>query len=321
MASIKSTRGGLPQWGKIAADLLRVQHSEDWREAGFSSFSLYLGQEAKKLNRGKSALWRMISAGEFYTKLLKKLDPQGDRLPSLTDPELSASPESLELLEKIGRVAPSEIMEPLEVRTLDGTISRRELRDIWESYRPLLEGRTKRGRGVPVPQINRKSPRINLSLAEAHVLTQLLRLGSIWLSSGSMDLYRAVHIAGNLRLRNWYSKTCDIVILAAKDSDSRLELHGVEVSNILFCHLFLHRFSEHPPLTDYQWLALTKRISPNEISRIPSEIGIIEVASSGVRVVRRAKKLDVHNNQEFLRSLLKEVARTRRTAIEDESEI
>lgn len=320
MASNKTSRGALPHWGQIAADLLRVEHSREWRRAGFPSFSLYLEQEAKRLNRRKSVLWRILSAGEFYTRLLKKVDPQGNILPGLTDPGLSASPESLELLEKIGRVAPAEVMENFEVRTINGTISRRELRDVWESYRPVLEGRTKRGRGVLTPQINRNSPGIKISLSEAYVLTQVLRSGPTWLSNGSMDLYRAVHISGNLGLRNWYSKTSDIVLLAAASSNSRLELHGVQVGNPYFIGAFLHRFAERPSLTDYQWLALTRQISPRELAEIPDEIGIVEMASGRVHLVRRARKLHVQDNQDFLRTLLKEVARTRRTAIEDENE-
>ncbi len=298
---------------------MQVERNEDWRYAGFSSFSVYLGEQAKTLNRRKSVLWRLVSAGLFYTKLLKKMDPEGNILPGLTDPRLAASPESLELLEKIGRVAPTEIMMNYEIRTVDGTISRRELRDVWESYRPVLGGRTKRGRGVLPPKIDHDSPEVQASLEESYVLTQILRSGSNWLSYPTMDIYRAVHISGSQSLRTWYPATSDLVLLVAENATSYLQLHGVEVGRLDYAKGFIKRFLERPPLTDYQWFATTEHLSRNHILWIPDKIGIVEVAFDGVRPVRKAKRLRVQDNQDFLRELLKEVARTRKTVIEDEN--
>ena len=305
-------------WGQVAEELLHIEKTEEWKKMGIPSFSTFMEETAKRSNRTKSTLWRLRSAGNFYKDLRQQLDPEGKSLPSLTDPALKASPESLEILAKITRVAPSEVLEKLQLRTIHGTISRRELRDIWESYRPVLGGMTKRGRGRQEPRYSHSDSNMQAALIEANVMARVVQNAPKWLRSPNLHLYRAVHISGGARnLQSLHPAVPDLILLTADKESSRLEIHGIEVGYVPEKNRFLQKFDPAQTNSDHVWFATGKHLSVQEIERIPEIIGILYVGTNGIETVREAGLLYPRNHEEFLRAILKEVARSRRTAVEE----
>ncbi len=303
-------------WGQVAEELLHVEKTEEWRKMGIPSFSTFIEETAKRSNRTKSTLWRLRSAGNFYRQLRQQLDPEGKSLPSLTDPALKASPESLEILAKITRVAPNEVLERLQLSTIHGTISRRELRDIWESYRPVLGGMTKRGRGRQEPRYSHRDSNMRAALIEANVMARVVQNAPKWLRSPNLHLYRAVHISGGARnLQSLHPAVPDLILLTADKESSRLSIHGIEVGCAPEKNRFVQKFDPAQANSDYVWFATGKHLSAQEIARIPRMIGILYAGRNGIETMREASLMYPTNHEEFLRAILKEVARSRRTVV------
>jgi hypothetical protein len=202
------------RWGVSASALHRVEDSGEWRKMGFASFPLYLESVARESKRQPSSLWRERSSGRLYNELRKKLDPSGKHFPGLSAPGVKASPEPLEIVCKIARVAPIKLVEDLERRAMEGEVTRRELRDIWETYRPVLGRRTARGRGQETPRFDPKDWKMKRALTEANSLASIVQSGPAWLGvDGKAFLYRLVHISGNNALCHLYPSTPDVVVL------------------------------------------------------------------------------------------------------------
>lgn len=304
-------------WGQMALDLIRVEQNAEWK-ARHSSLSAYIEHEAAARQTTKSTLWRLRSAGLYYLDILRRLDPAGDRLPALDDPRLDASPESLELAAKISRVAPEHLVKSLELGAAEGTITRRELRDLWETYRPVLGGKTKRGRGSQPPRFDSQNHIMRRALGEANTLARVVQSGPEWLGlSKTPHLYRIVHISGSETLRNFHSAAADIVILLAEKEQSTLMLHGVEAGFSPDANPFLQSYDPRQIGVDYLWFATAKKLFPEESAKLPPEIGILHVSPQSIAVARLAERLYAGDMREdLLRALLREVARSRRTVHE-----
>ena len=300
----------LTSWGSLAAELIRVEKMGDWKR--FGSFSGYIANLAEATKKTKSSFWRVLSAGHDYLQLRKKLDPAGKHLPKLDDPAIKASPESLEILRKISRVAPTELVTDLERRTMDGTISRRELRNLWETYRPVLGGKTARGRGMPAPRYDKKNWGMRRKLIEANILAQIVQNGPEWLPFGNatVDVYKVVHISGNDILRGLYPSAPDMVVLYA-DQQTPLTIHGIEAVSDVRNNAVLRHYDEKGTVADCLWFATAEPLGKADVASIPEEIGLLLIKGDSVEVVRSpqpawTRRLD---QEDFLRALLRETAK------------
>jgi len=110
-------------WGEAAAELIRVETSGEWKDTN-PTFSLYISDIARIVDKARPTFWRLLGAGHTYNALRTKFDPAGSYLPSLESVRSKPSPESLELVSKIERVAPSEILASVQRQLLEGRITR-----------------------------------------------------------------------------------------------------------------------------------------------------------------------------------------------------
>ncbi|HTU63924.1 MAG TPA: hypothetical protein VMF89_35910, partial [Polyangiales bacterium] len=115
---------------------MQVDRERLW-EGHASSFTAWVQGMARRADLQESVFWRSLKAGRIYLELTGN-----DQL----DAKDSVSAESLELADKISRHAPKSVTSQVLERTLDGELSRAELRDVWATYRPAAGGVTARGR-------------------------------------------------------------------------------------------------------------------------------------------------------------------------------
>jgi hypothetical protein len=120
----------LPNWGIGALELIRIKESG---EAG--SFSQYIVELAAKRGKQKSTFYRLISTGRYYQQLYQEFGVQGECFPCLGDADVKASPGTLELLQKICRVVDADTAIDLKRKTMQGAVSRTELRPLWLLHR------------------------------------------------------------------------------------------------------------------------------------------------------------------------------------------
>ncbi|RMH19503.1 MAG: hypothetical protein D6698_05625, partial [Gammaproteobacteria bacterium] len=94
----------------------------------------YVKRLADALTVQKSNLWRYRKAA-----LAARIIWSGHSVDSPLDIPEHASPESIELVEKIFRAAPTEVAEDVARRLYDNEITRAELRRIWQDIRHVVD--------------------------------------------------------------------------------------------------------------------------------------------------------------------------------------
>lgn len=296
------------RWGPVASELLHLEESGEWRKT-HESFSFYLSDRAEKANKTKSLFWRLLSAGREYNLLRAKLDPKGRTFPPLEDPRIKASPESLELVNKISRVAPANIVESVQRKAMAGEISRRELRNFWLAYRPVLGGKTARGRDE-APRYDKSNWAMRRALIEANSLALLSKNGPGWLGANAAYVYKVVHISSDVRLRHLYPTAPDAIVLLARDEKSPLEIHGVAAGFLVGENSVLQHYEEDGTSVDFLWFVTPKKLFEQEVAGIPKAIGVLHAGPDTLQVVRPAEAAssDRFEREELLRVLLREAS-------------
>lgn len=302
------------EWGRVAARLLQIEQTGEWKKEA-KSFSAYITSLSTLSKKSRSVFWKLLVAGRTYNSLLTEFNRRAENFPALEDVRHSPSPASLELLEKICRVAPEHVVKDLRKKTLKAEIGRDYLLTIWTSYRPLLAGRTKRGRGATVPKIDTEDESLDIPLFEANALALLKQatpesLGLV----ADPYVYRIISTSSNRHIAPLGKYRPDIIILyAAKQSDP-LTVHGVEVrGSYPLNRQTIDKILDatETPLDSF-WIAAAKE-NVGEIARsLPKRVGVFEI-DDAIHVIRSAGRIrrEPNSPEVFLKSLLLAVVKSR----------
>jgi hypothetical protein len=277
-------------WAVIGLILDRVEREKYWaRDA--RSFSEWLRSFAPKIGMKETSLWRYLGATRYYRKLRKDGSPSLARIPK------DVSAENLELLEKLERVVPEDEFEAMAKRVLAGEVERNELRELWRTYRPILRGRTARGKGVIVPRIDPKDREQLMDQKEAWALTTLMAAGPEWTGIEHPDFYKCVR---EVILPRWpgveprhvydpkegvrYRPVVDMLAVVRKSPDSAVILVGVQVFSDLKTSTALASLA---PYCDRLYVAL---LGKEELSdQVPEFVGILRLLTGSVQVEREPR--------------------------------
>lgn len=279
-------------WGPIASVIDTVYQDKIWR-FDFSNFSEWMSFVSETYSISRSRCWRYKKAGEYYNKLRHK----NESLCHLRDLPSYVSAEALEVLERIERVAPSEVTLKIENRVLNGDISIRELKQTWEAYRPALHGATTRGRGSSrvVAKIDDKA-RFGLES------TLFLSQNNSWTG---VNTPARCHVYPNVK-DHQKKRSYDALALVQKHLDSTVEIHTFELCYQVGNPLFEIPRS-HESYVDYHWLVTSEADASLIKSSTGAECGLLEVIDNGLHIHKTASKID-HDDSEsqpFLKELLK----------------
>lgn len=307
-------RGELRTWGQIGKLLAEVEASEHWK-AEAKSFTEWLRIHSAKVGLTESSLWRYLSSSRYYERIRSTLVRRGIESPTLEELSDQVSPENLELLSKLARVAPDDVLQRVATDVLAGTITRAELRTTWQIYRPALAGQTARGRGVTVSRIRRPNPDQFNSLLEASILTALSASGEKWLGSvwpRKCQLYRNVRPVVRADVRRVVE--FDLVAVVRGPRDASVLLHGIEIkggASPLLAARVLPLLEEQAKYCDYFWLAQAYEAFEYGLREIPEYIGMLVAQDGDIRVLREARLLSgsVSHTGDLAKGLLLQLAR------------
>lgn len=290
MGAHSPTSKDLNTWGKLAHHLLAVEQANTW-ERTHPSFSAWLSDEATRLKRNPSSLWRARSSGRYYRTLASSLKARGHQVPDLDSDELKASPESLELTAKLSRVAPEQLMRELAAKVIDATVSRRDLRSYWLAYRPVMAGKTARGRGTVPPRFDPHDDHMRISRAEADMIAGLVQAGAEWLGNATARVYRVFHYDDLPKSTQTKGMLPDVLILYQSDEHAPVEVHGVEIvpPHAMDTPSLEARIQRIRSAVDYTWLAWVDPASADLKSEDVRDIGQIHAGHGGVHVRHRAR--------------------------------
>ena len=139
-------------WGLMIESVF--QH-DMWKEE-YGNFTDWMKYLEKSTGKNICTLWRFKGCWAHYVSSRSKLINYQIEL--LNVDELSKiSFEHIELLAKLERVAPDDVIRELYVKVFNGTIRRADLREKWDIFKVVLEGKTARGKNVEAPKFNPES--------------------------------------------------------------------------------------------------------------------------------------------------------------------
>jgi hypothetical protein len=266
-------------WGQVSAILIKAERTGEW-QSGAGSFTEWLESVGREIGVKEATLWRYLSAGRYYQDLRKTLR---NRITAPVLGQLSAavSPENIELLEKLERVIPKDLFADFSERVVTRNIKRRELREMWNVYRHVLEGRNARGRGKTRPRIDPRDPWQSELQAQAKVVT-LLSAKPNWTGTSSPHFF---HVVREIKIEQIDARF-DVLALVRETRQSRLLFVGVEVTSLIREGVS-KQLSRLYAYCDRLWLALARKPENVSLKAIPEFIGIL-YAEKGEITVKRA---------------------------------
>jgi len=291
----KLANGETMPWTEVADLLDRIERTAYWDKSA-KSFTEWLKTSAKKLGNKESTLWRYLVVGRYYHDLRDQFSRVKLKYPPLLELPKHVSPEKLELLSKLGRVAPKEFFKKLIYSVLDNEITRDDIREQWRAFRPALKGKTSRGRGTLRPMVNLRNKDEYRSVREAMIINALKASGPIWLGEEKAQMYEVkMHVKVPFGTDRRDNRIFDAVVLYKESQYKDFEVHIIEVmprfTSIKGNFDQYHGIAEY---CDYFWVA-THKDSSEPMDRhvlnkkYPGFVGMLQVDASEISVINHAK--------------------------------
>jgi len=284
--------GEVHSWAQIGTLLHQGEEVGYWKKQ-YSSFSDWLKKLSVTLDLKEASLWRYLAAVRFYQQITTTLQKRGVNCPDPSALPDSVSPENLELLAKLSRAVPEDLLPELAERVMEGTITRAELRKTWSAYRPALGGRTARGKGVPIPRIIPSDPDQYQSIIEAQIFTTLSSSGHEWIGitkPAFFEFYMRVKPVFPEDVRERFE--FDAVIMVGATKRSIPVFHGIEIRGGPFLVPVELILKPRIPYCDYLWVATSGGISTHRGEIIvPEYIGLLLVQDGVVEVKQYPRPL------------------------------
>lgn len=283
-------KGEILTWAQIGTLLAEVDHSGYWRTSA-GSFTEWLKTISPSLKLKEASLWRYYTAARYYQELHKILIDKNVTIPPLAELLEKVSAENIEILSKLARVMPDSVFLRLAKQVVAGFITRAELRNTWLAYRPVLLGRTARGRGVAVPKFNPSDSNQFDSMLGAQVFTALSASGSEWTGVENPDRYQLFTNVGpefpaDVRKRIIFDA---VVTLRAHNSDP-LMFHGIVIIVSHFVSSTYDLLEQLTPYCDFLWIATHG--SKFELGKLhlPEHVGLIVAVENAIQVILPAQR-------------------------------
>lgn len=283
----------LGRWGPVAHLIGSAHQDELWRPE-FANFSEWMTHLSETYDISRARCWRYKKAGSYYNSLRS-----GDAsLCELYDLPEYVSAEALEILERLERIAPSNITENIKDQVLKGQIPIRTLKQTWAAYRPALDGVTNRGRGLP--QFPSSSVRNSIQFEAESILA--LNQNRSW--TGTSSPARCV-VLPNVEDRE-HRQVYDGLAMIQQNLESPVEIHIFELHSRVGLGPIEHLKSPQP-YVDYSWLVLPEADASSLRISKKNTYGVLGLSDGKINVHHQACKFkhEGSENESFMRELLK----------------
>ncbi len=273
----------LKTWGEISCVLDQVASTEVWRHEK-ASYTAWVQGLAEEMGTNPQTLWRYLSSGRYYNSLLKN-NIQTTEQVLLQDLPNIVSPENLEILSKIERVAPPDVFCELLEKVVTAKITRAKLRIVWESYRSECDAPSNRGRGAPaVSFLN------SLGTYRAKVMSVIRLDQPTWTGHDKIDAYR---LHSDIKIpksgtRAQVKFDGVAVIKHHQGKNEIIDVHGVTVYTSGVQERPKVYFDRYAQYVNYLWWVLPAGFESFDI--VPDDVGTLIINNSKIVVVRQAKR-------------------------------
>jgi hypothetical protein len=292
-------------WASIGRVLDEVDRTDFWQSEA-SSFTQWLTKCGEILKLKEASMWRYLLSYRVGIQLHDELTASGVMCIDKEEFLNSTSPEFLEIYSKISRVAPKPILHELAVRMVNNAVTRSELRKVWTTYRPILDGQTARGKGVVAPAIDASDARLQDQQTNAAIVAKL-DTSSAWIGDEASYSYRTFHDVRPLNTSGERPKIAiDVVALVKKQRYSLPEIHAIEVVKSIEDPKRLKlQFDDRRHLCHYLWFATSDtQANLANVNNVPGACGILIFSEQEISVYRLAQYLAPSSVEQMAFSLL-----------------
>jgi len=278
-------------WGEIALVLLEAEAAGSWRNQA-DTLSDWVTSVAQTLDLGEASVWRYLSSARYALELHGVWLGQASE-EDLIDMLNQASPENLELLSKLERVAPPEMFAELKQQVLRGSMSRAKLRAAWQDFRPALGGRTAQGVGKATPRVDLSDPEQQAAVFRGLALTALTNFAEL-LSERAPHAYMLFKDVGFDP-----AVVFDAVCAVQQTEWSKPTLHGIVIARDGKVPSDLRLRAEY---ADATWFITAGDVTP----ALPRGVGHVSLSNNELRVVFSAMVTtpDAAKSEYLLRAVL-----------------
>ena len=282
-------KDGLRDWVSISRYILEVDEKGSWSVSN-RTFTDWLTALSAQLDITESGLWRYYRAGKYYQALAANLKAKGVDTPPFELLPKKISPENLETLEKIERVAPENIFNELASRVIQRSIKRSERRSEWVAYRKVLDGKTARGIGVVAPRADLTNRIQLLMIGEAEVQAALNRASKDWTGFDAPQIYKVVpKLRINANEKSFKLFEADAVILFQGDLNAPVEFFEIDIKSHNGVDIPYGSFLKREPYFDRQWVAFHKFNDQIGLVGIPEHVGALLLDDGEFKILRKAQ--------------------------------
>jgi hypothetical protein len=257
------------KWAVWGLMLESVFKNDIWREeaVNFTDWMKYIEYETGK---NICTLWRYKGGWAHYVSSRNKLIDY--KIELLDAEELSkVSFEHIELLAKLERVAPEEVIHELYIKVFNGTIRRVDLREKWDIFKVLLGGKTARGKNVEVPKYDPNADKDTFKFLTSKVFNVIKdefieRIGASdytpqhihrFYVNYKIDYEVTPEIVDPVTLRIKIAETKTLTLdalIVVKYNSKKIHLHGIHRTEAKISARKVEHLKNYEKYCDYVWI-------------------------------------------------------------------
>lgn len=296
-------------WTRFYLLIKEVEEQELWKEK-YRSFTQWVKEFSVKTKTHESIIWNRKKAGQVYMTYVERQQGKGIKVVPIQEATVSA--DSLVLLDKIKKYNPNKCAELTE-RVMNNGISKKELREVYKSIRPMLNKISNNPHIKVVEDNERESSITALDIVTA--LCQYEWLGvpmerQYFKSSFIRNKYRTFTEFPVYTGTTKYSRRIDVLICENLRAANPWEvnLHGVEIKISKQDLLHDQKYTEYVEFVDYMWLAVPEELVEEAKNNKFLDCGVISVIKNEekieVKIIQEARRLDAIRRKETLENLI-----------------
>lgn len=276
-------------WIQVGRVLSEVKEHNYW-SINFGSFSKWLESWGKEINLCKATLWRYITAQKKYERLRAEASKFGYDFEAIEDLKCPISPEGIEIFDKLSRILKENEVYEMMNRFIDGEITRKELREKWNVFKPALE--QKASHGLFGESIVLDALRLNSNEWLRKDKAEYKKGKVIYRVPSFSKFFQSVTVTNSIHNQHY---VLDAILALQEMSNEPLHIHGVAIvsQNLLE----YERFEAYRKYCNALWIAAPRGVAEDINVKIPQGIGLISVNNKEIEVIITA---EVNHSPEFL---------------------
>ena len=279
------------RWVEMYRLLEIVEKDQLWKAAGQRSFTAWVKDIALKNKVHESVIWQRKKAGAVFSGYATRAVANGKTAPDLTKTAIPS--ESLELISKIAKNN-TDVIDDLINKAAEGTMSRDDLRQAWQSSRADQVVRQNTINNDENSNNSKSARAIEEQSTATDIVTALISSKGRWIEQPNVEhqprrigdtapKYRVLTEFAVRTGSSRHARRIDALIIenmSTGGDNYNLHLHGIEIKISESDLKNDHKSAEYADFVDYSWFAVPPHLVGVAREVKPSIFGILSIFKS-----------------------------------------